>query len=980
MIELYINGIKADLSEKVSIAMTYQSEDLETPTNTKGGYSKSVELLGTQTNNQIFNNFWKLDTSVTDITFDPKKRVEFKLFSNSDLVQQGYIKLDSIKVNNSNITYSVTLYSEICDFFYNLAYNNETGEEKTLYDMYYGFEVNGETLTKEEEDKNTLFLWNKDYILGSWDKLADGDDENMEIENLVTAVPTYSGYYDDFSSDKVMLCYDSLPQEYSDYFQFGSSAGGWTPYSNQSLANAQYVMCEATRELDEWEAKDLRSIYQRYAFRTSIVLDALSKPYNNGGWNIIWDDEIKNSAYYKKSWIMMDRFDFDADYSKSSSDVIKLTYEPIVKTNMPNKAPSSASTSGWTSMGEFDTSNMLDPYCEFSFLPVLQTNGAQLFDKTNITTNTYSSWDYSEYDESGYGWSEEYKQQSDGGIIWQTAIFVNGVFLRYYEGVDRWNFLTCNDNLSDYDYLKRNLNEIEDSVGIGRNKLQPSFMKISTDDIENDAEVHKVGAAFGCRNMESKEFKIKFSLPKNAKVQIYAFATYAEANTEYHSTTQSDGYVTSSITTTASTTPSIYNYKRYGIYDKATLNNIRVPLYENEDDDLITNGVYDGNISPKLQPMVINKQILFGESKSPFDYLIGFGKALGLKFRADNGTKNIYIEPRKKYYLNKINNYNDRIDRTSYTISPTICDSKWYEWGFEQPETYASNIYLKKNKYEYGKNKLNTNYYFNLSTKNLFEKCIYTSAVPYKHSSIYFSDIEKMASVPTILLSPTFKYQRYSGTALNFDTQEINTRGYSRRSKPLSQERDKFYRLCCFDSDNGDVSDIKNCLVFFDGFDSDTTNPYIVSDNAEIMWVLNEEPCYVQCSNDYYPNESFYKLVTTIPRFSKYLSNQTGEYVESLDFKKPNLSFIGDGDSYNENVTLYNRYWKNYIDNIYGRDSRKVAIKCFLHSSPDQALREIYYFDNSYWLLYKISDYEQGLNKLTNCEFIKLTDYKKLFN
>ena len=60
-IKLYINGIEADLTEDISLPITYVQEDLTNPTIVKNSFSKTVTLPGTKTNNSIFGQFYKLD-------------------------------------------------------------------------------------------------------------------------------------------------------------------------------------------------------------------------------------------------------------------------------------------------------------------------------------------------------------------------------------------------------------------------------------------------------------------------------------------------------------------------------------------------------------------------------------------------------------------------------------------------------------------------------------------------------------------------------------------------------------------------------------------------------------------------------------------------------------------------------------------------------------------------------------------------------
>ena len=68
-IKLYINGIEADLTEDISLPITYVQEDLTNPTIVKNSFSKTVTLPGTKTNNSIFGQFYKLDRFSEDLDF-----------------------------------------------------------------------------------------------------------------------------------------------------------------------------------------------------------------------------------------------------------------------------------------------------------------------------------------------------------------------------------------------------------------------------------------------------------------------------------------------------------------------------------------------------------------------------------------------------------------------------------------------------------------------------------------------------------------------------------------------------------------------------------------------------------------------------------------------------------------------------------------------------------------------------------------------
>ena len=71
---------------------------------------------------------------------------------------------------------------------------------------------------------------------------------------------------------------------------------------------------------------------------------------------------------------------------------------------------------------------------------------------------------------------------------------------------------------------------------------------------------------------------------------------------------------------------------------------------------------------------------------------------------------------------------------------------------------------------------------------------------------------------------------------------------------------------------------------------------------------------------------------------------------------------------------LYNKYWKDYIEQIADKDS-KLFVGYFLINEWDiQSLdfRNTFFFENEYWRLNKIIDYDRVNNQATKCEFVKL--------
>ena len=71
---------------------------------------------------------------------------------------------------------------------------------------------------------------------------------------------------------------------------------------------------------------------------------------------------------------------------------------------------------------------------------------------------------------------------------------------------------------------------------------------------------------------------------------------------------------------------------------------------------------------------------------------------------------------------------------------------------------------------------------------------------------------------------------------------------------------------------------------------------------------------------------------------------------------------------------LYNKYWRDYIEQIADKDSKIFTGYFLLNEFDIQKLdfRDTYFFENDYWRLNKIIDYDRINNQPTKCEFIKL--------
>lgn len=966
MLNLYIAGQLVDLSDDVAIALTYQSTDLETPTVTKNTFSKSITLWGTPTNNLVFGNIWKLDHHITSgdytqggIFFDPKKRVDFVLEQNADIVERGYLQLNTISVENNVVKYSMTLYGGIGDFFYNLMYD-ASGNTMSLADLYYGWkDASGNVYTREEERTNKLIKWNSAYISSSWSAIKYGVTTDT-IKNWITAVPTYSGLYDDFDSNKV-LCNVGGFQEYEGYDPI-------RPYmpsqktqdgSTYSITEDGYAIITAERDMVEWEVRDLRSQYQRPAIKFQAVAEAISNPENNGGYSVEWDASILESEYYTKSYIMFDRIKFE---ESSETELHNISYDSTPAVTPTEPVVNNIGISGLGSTYDIPNPAMY-----------INNNGKYTIAGVPAGSNVYTS--YATY-------------MIVGGLV--IPIFVIGGYLVRYE----YTYGSYH-SYSPYYFQTTGLGKYGDidfggktATDYAKTLLAEKYGTMESNIIVTESELLRIS--------DTDEFvfnppmHISMNLPITQN-QIEMKCTMEAVNFVYDPTTKQ--FITGSTNFDYSVLTKNDSDNWIIRYDSIELN-MQSSSYEGVNDKWVDsngnliNAYFDINELGFSLNNHIGKDVLLGGTKTPYDYLIGFTKQLNLRFRIDPPVKKVYIEPMTHYYKDELIDMTEKIDyNKAYTINPTLMNYKWYEYGLDTPESYASNLYNRKYPLEYGHYKFDSGYQFNADVKKLHEGLAYQNVVPYRMKGQLFNIIHtnlRYINIPQCVLPSKYTYTLWNASG---ESKDFDMLGYM-ATNPLANAYDAIHRLCCFDSDNGNMSDISACFVFYTGQFDSVDDMYLTDNLLRMAELNNGKACYIYTPSEKDKNNNYIakSVKYNLPIFdrtcidtNRYSSSTRtlNKVTSSWDFVLPKASFMLDSVVYDKSTTLYERYWKNYITDLYDTDSKSVECYCVIEDNPREALRKFYTFDNCVWVLNKITDYNPDVpHTPVKCVFAKVKDYQ----
>lgn len=331
-IRLYIGGSEVDFSiEESPILFQRQRTDYTNPTIVKNSFTKTITLPGTNSNNQIFNNLWKLDRTQWTGAFNPSKRVEFLLLKNGSLVEKGYVKLDNIVWDGKSYTYQVTLYGELGNVLYELSYytDPETDEVRNLNvgDLDWGFGG---------------FYISKDAVIAGWTKLANGtgnevwtkinfmvsydgipqatnfDPQKMLVsvgQNITTSTVTYDGTGDRRcagvwdAEGGVTGRFDFQKFPYQERVGAGTSAviyKGIDTMLSRMDPDDHYGLLDLERQITPVEARDFRSYLLRPVMSVKGLFEAIGSYINtNLGYTLDLSDPFFSTDDFTKTWITL---------------------------------------------------------------------------------------------------------------------------------------------------------------------------------------------------------------------------------------------------------------------------------------------------------------------------------------------------------------------------------------------------------------------------------------------------------------------------------------------------------------------------------------------------------------------------------------------------------------------------------------------------------------------------------------------------
>ena len=922
-IRLYIGDEEADLSTDSLVQMNYKADDLNNPAVVKNSYSQQVTLPSTRNNDAIFGMMFRADRRTTagsggtGTDFSPLVRTPFSIYDEAgELLESGYMKLDTVTDKNGRVSYGVTLYGGLGSFFYTLSYDDE-GNELTLADL--------PLLSDDPEDK-IEFAINKETVAEAWAALRAGTAGPWQVVNFA---PAYNGLPEgDFSADVGV----GNPANVGGVVSYPDGGNVYRPINN----NALYDLGE---EFTEWQTKDLRSYLQRPVFSVKGMIAAIGRYAASKGFTLKLDDRFFNSANeaYEKAWVTLP---------------LLTTYEQDEESGE------------WTLSGNAQSANVAGGTYSEGIVAVLNpenTNADAIVtvkakpdiilysEPTSPVDTVYLNRSYAmTYYEAGTMVFEQLILRDNSGEI------VGGSPIQVY--ISNQIFGPFDDLISASDWV--------DKAGLPNayHKAGANLVICGALDVVDTYRTdHRISEAY------LQELTAVGANVATAEIRIWLRSIYyVEAGGVPNWSLMSD--IDLQLRTYGAAEPALTSY--------ATL-------------ALSTNSSLSYEIHAQLHSdSKITQSILLSDTMTPADFLLSYSKTFGLSYTYDKGSKTVSLLTRNSLYTPEVVDIEDRIDRSKdIKTTPLVSESKWLSFASGEAEGDFVEFYRKKYGREYGDQKVNTGYDFNADTNEVLESVEFTGGAEVLEKSIYYNNITSGPTGPSGLngrtricstfLNGSASYKLYlNGTDkdTSVDLEGITpnaTATITPFNVPLPAY-DIIPKLQCH-TDDGSATDGKGILLFLRGSIADDEAAatayarFIITDDSSAMYDLNGGPCWELSEGI---------AASDMPIFGRHWMNgdeieQTMDFGIPAEIDIPNLSVDSE-------ASIYTRYWKNYIEDMYNVDTRICSAYVDFRGIQvsDEMLRKFFFFDGAVWRLNGISNYSLTTVGTTQCEFVKVMDMK----
>ena len=360
-------------------------------------------------------------------------------------------------------------------------------------------------------------------------------------------------------------------------------------------------------------------------------------------------------------------------------------------------------------------------------------------------------------------------------------------------------------------------------------------------------------------------------------------------------------------------------------------------LFPGQSDSLILNTSYVDVNNTQYEYSQYTKKDLLGSSNTPLDYLLSFAKMFNLRFYQHPGSKIIDILSWDNWFTDKVD-IQDWIDYSNYQAIPKVSDSKELHFGIEPDENTTVEEYLKVN-------------------SSVFDRTVpinpdSTSTEEYLDTNLKLGSRANLTGYYSVRPVNNLAYY-------GFDSPDSYKVGYLQSDELKTVDQNLARQFGNQRYTVLELSEVKNTIVLRCGTSVNNYGgesgkyPIAISRTSRLMVQYAGKPCFVggfdlgavEGSTDVILGCPI-KYTYQIPCFDV-VSNTQGSGV-SLSFSNVHYR------SLNVSSNLFDTRFRLMLDQIY---SRPLQVKTKVHWKAMPQLRQLYYFNNTFWMISEVSNY-----------------------
>lgn len=913
-VRLFLGNEEVEFSTPPQILFNYSETELTNPTIVKNSYSKTITIDGTKQNNKIFGHIYNM------------QRIQGYNGSIMGSAFNPLVKTDFTLYYNGSIYESG--YFKLDEVRRN---NNLIQYDISLYgglgDYLYNLSFREDGTPMElsdlkyewevDSDQELGFKINKEAVNEAWINLLQPSSK----WDTINFAPCYNGIPSNISSDKFLICNGVYP--------FTDSVSGY------SVGTSQH-------EHTEWETFDLRSYLQRPVLRVREVLKACADPRNNGGYTVNFDNDFfkSDNPYYQDSWITLPMLP-DLDIPATDSSALTISAITLESNTVLYRL--------WDG-GANATNVQVD--VNVNFTPSDSYSG----------DSVYLYRDY----------------EANGGVTLQSRFVksfqADSSILVQMLGYNESGQIGAVSNVYRLVSPPEGEYSVDTMPDWMRRMFETTIPATSINGINNViGKFTKKNGQFVFTDLDGNTQTLRFTFPSDAvftklKMKIlpqYAFYmkhTFTGGSSGGHGWTELD-----------------YWSSRYQYSDSwqdeslvKNLDKVNGSLSYSPVGATGTTTSFEGFFSNRTYA----KKDLLTLGVSPAQFLLSYAKAFGLYFIKDVEKKEISIISRHNFYKrDEIVNINDLIDKgEDIKITPNSPKYQYYDFAFEQVDSEAAEAYRKTYGNEYGTSTVNTGYQYEKEHKALLDGNAFKGGITVMEKNKYF--FEPIDGTPQLVWNG-FSYTYINGQG---ETVEQTITPEPMNGTIINPDGLRFYDYMPklqFHTANNEPSDGSMVLVFCDNIVSGAEScGYKLTDDVTEMYTLNGgQPCWLLSSGTTDASGNTIAIVPNrIPHFTRDIYNQQHYVKNSFDMGTPMTTYVPN-TFVSDWQSIYGKSWKSYISDLYDVNTRVLRCRCLLRERPNPDwMRRFYWFDNSYWRLNEIKDWDISSFGTTEMEFIKVQD------